>query len=485
MVDPPLPDVYAPNRGSKPKNTDDDTPTKKKSLKNVAGLTVKGKPANRDQKRNMDEVLEQAWSERGATKRSVKAVVLTVITEAKVENPDDGLGTSKGMFQVESSTAHALDIDPMDISDCVHVFMTKGFTGEGGAIKLAKDHTDWPAYRIAQHVQGSGEGRPTEGRKNYGPWMDEADKWLEAWSGGATSVDESGGQYRKSYQYQRDADENSWDCSLRLVDEVQWREFPVGRAMFIIDEIDLFRREISETVHKGDYRVLSFPWEMDWNKATNECTMRVVLDNWSAYPGCNIMVQDYGLPDGRWLVTELERDWFGNFADLTIKQPMTPKKEPAADIGDRTTGVSGEGTKGDIGKLYNICKHITLANNGYEWGGGHSKDLSTVHGYDGLDCSSSCSLALWRADLWDKDLPEVALTSGQFNKWGSPGSGHLFTVMYNNSHVWIQFEEAAGMMYKRFDTSAHGDGVSGDGPNLRKTARKDQGSFQKRHWPGM
>lgn len=478
-VDPPLPSVFDKESRTrmKPKDTDTKEPTSKKGLESATGLTVQGKPATHEQKRNMNEVIEQASGEDGATKRSVLAVICGVIVETLVKNLEHGDSTSTGILQLLASTAAAYHVDPMDIAGVVHLFMTKGFWGKGGAIELAKKNPHMSIGMIAQNVQGSAHP------ERYDKWVDEAKRWLEAYSGGETSLGE-GGSYRKSFQYKRDKDEDSWECGLRLADEVQWRLFPVGRAMMYSSEVDLFRRKVAETVTKGDPRVLSFPWGFDWNKSTNECTITVILDSWSAYPGTVIMIDGYGAPDGRWLVTEMERDWFKNEAELTIKQPLTPLKEPAAEVGDKATGVSGEGSKGDIGNLYKICAHISVATPGYLYGGGHGPPLSQMNATDPLDCSSSCSLALWRADLWDKDLPQTAIVSGDFSKWGSPGEGHLFTVMYNTTHVWIQFEEAAGMMFKRFDTSPHGDSA-GSGPKMRKTARTDQDRFQKRHWPGM
>lgn len=474
------------------KHTDKKSPNedKGKGIMNAKGLTVKGEPATHDQKKNINELLNAAWEEKGMTRRAAQSAVCTVITEKDANNTEGGLGGADGMFQVEPTTANSYGgIDPLDIAQCTHIYMTKGFTGAGGAIEVCKKHPDWPIYRICQFIQGSGAGRATNGQANYGPNVAEAGRWVDAWSGKETSVGgEQGGQYRKSYQYHRDKDENSWDAAKRLADEVQWRVFPVGRAMFYLPEDELFRRVPAEQLDKEDPRILEFNWDMDWNKTTNECSLTVVLKEWSAYPGTTIVVDGFGPPDGRWLVTELERDWYGESGTLTIKQPMTPKKEPAAEVGKLEQGVSGEGTGGDIGKLYKACKHISDGTPGYVWGGQHGVPLSQMSGQKGLDCSSSCSLALYRADLWDDET--VARVSGpavgkpNFSNWGSPGAGHLFTVYYNNQHVWIHFEEAAGMMYKRFDTSGQGEGRSGDGPKMRRTERSHDG-FQARHWKGM
>jgi hypothetical protein len=441
----------------------------------------------------MNDMLDQATGEDNASRRALISAICTVITETAAGNPEHGLGGSKGMFQLIPSTARNFAVDPMDIAGCTHLYMTKGFTGEGGAIEIARKHPDWKIYQICQHVQGSGAGRATDGRSNYGPWVNEATHWLDVYRG--SDNDFAPGQskyYRKQYRYHRDKGENSWDAIKRLADEVQWRAFPIGRAMMYSSDTDLFRRKVAETVNKGDPRLLEFNWDMDWNKNPNECTMTVALHSWSAYPGTCIMVDGFGGPDGRWLVTEVSRDWFDSTAEITIKQPERQKKEPAPEVGERTEGVDSEGAGGNIGTLFKICKHISEATPGYVYGGQHGIPLAQMVATRGLDCSSSCSLALWRADLWDKKTKTARVSgpgagSPNFSSWGVAGKGHLFTVMYNNEHVWIKFEEAAGISYERFDTSAWGDGVSGDGPKVRKTTRppSDEARFNKRHWPGM
>jgi hypothetical protein len=107
---------------------------------------------------------------------------------------------------------------------------------------------------------------------------------------------------------------------------------------------------------------------------------------------------------------------------------------------------------------------------------GHISVVNVGH-TRGLDCSSSCSLALFRAGLFNHD---TAIVSGDFGSWGHSGEGKYFTVWYNNGHVWIQFHGLGNA--DRFDTSPHGSG--GRGPHLRFSPRSAAG-FKPRHWPGL
>lgn len=443
----------------------------------VTDLTVKGQPATHEQKRVLNEVIQAAFGVKGASEKTVQSAVCTVITETAGGNPEGGTSTSVGAFQLLASTAQTFGIDPMNISDCTEGYMTHGYA-RAGAIQFAKDHPDAKVYEICQAVQGSGAGRATNGRANYGPWVEEAKHWVEVYSGKSTA--QGGGTYRKPFQFQRDKDEDSWECGLRLADDVQWRLFVVGRVIYFVSETELFRQPIRYVLKKDDPAILEFPWSIDWNKPVNECSIKVNLERWGAPPGANILVQGFGMPDGRWLVKSIERDWFDWSADVTLTAPLPPLKEPAPETGELEQGISGEGTGGDIGKLYKACKHISDVGGPYVWGGGHTGPLSSTSS-NGLDCSGSCSLALFRAGLWDAKQT-TAFVSGDFDKWGASGEGHLFTVKYSNEHVWIKFEEAAGMMYKRFDTSPHG--CQDRGPRMRTCERPDDG-FQNRHWPGM
>lgn len=114
---------------------------------------------------------------------------------------------------------------------------------------------------------------------------------------------------------------------------------------------------------------------------------------------------------------------------------------------------------------------------GYLLGGGHGIPLDDVRYDQRLDCSSSTSKGLYDAGLFEGR--QYAIVSGQFDEWGSPGKGTVFTVYYNAEHVWIRLHRTK---WWRFDTSPHGDG--GRGPKLRMLPRFTS-SFRTRHYPGM
>jgi hypothetical protein len=300
--------------------------------------------------------------------------------------------------------------------------------------------------------------------------------------GGAAS-----GTYVKSYQFARNANEDSWTAMQRLAQEVGWRCFVVGNTIYYMSEGALYGRRTRYMIEPDDSAVLDLSYDMDWGKPVSECTLQVVLERWGAAPGSVVELDGYGPPDGRWLVATVTRDYFTPTAEVTLKQPGPAKMEPAAETGVRATS---DGSAGSLGweagagssvkgaRLYAECKRISDAGGPYVYGGGHGGVLSSLRSGQGLDCSSSTSLALYRAGLF-KD--SVAWVSGKFaTSYGVPGRGSQFTVWANGGHVWVQLHTVGSAW--RFDTSPYGSG--GHGPRLRFTERPTSG-FTPRHWPGM
>lgn len=74
----------------------------------------------------------------------------------------------------------------------------------------------------------------------------------------------------------------------------------------------------------------------------------------------------------------------------------------------------------------------------YRYGGGHGAVLSSTGPREPLDCSSSASLILVRAGLFE---PAQAWTSRRFaDEWGELGEGRYLTVWANGEHVWVEFK---------------------------------------------
>lgn len=173
----------------------------------------------------------------------------------------------------------------------------------------------------------------------------------------------------------------------------------------------------------------------------------------------------------------IKRDKLGVFGQHTL-DALEEKAAVDAIAADLLASAKPDPYELIFNKLIASMESMSAHTPGYQLGGGHGQLLKDISPYQKLDCSSSCSKALWDAGIFPHD---TALVSGEIQwTWGNPGTGEkYFTVYANPEHVWIRLYKTR---WWRFDTSPHGDG--GRGPKLRMLPRFSS-TFSSRHWPGM
>lgn len=428
-----------------------------------ADITVKGKKATRAQRKTLDNVL-RAGESKNMPRRALVIAVMVVTQESvagKLRSNTSNPGV-RGSFHQDASYG-----TPAQRNDDFHAagkFYDK-------LAKVLKAHPSGYSYgELADKVQISGDPA------GYQQWKDEAEHTVKAFAG-------TGSESRtfiKAFNYTRGVDgkrEDSWDCSQRYAQLVNWRSFVKGKATWVYEsEPVLFKARPLARIARDEPAVVDIQGDCDTGKEVETLTVQVRVALWTTPPGSTVIVDGEGPGTDRWLIEDYDRSLFDPLGTLTLQRPAPPKAEPAPDTGSSSTDAS---TKSKSGKLYQACKHIGAIGCPYTWGGGHGPKLADVHPTkaSGLDCSGSVSLALYRADLFKGD---TAIVSGDFNHWGEPGQGRDFTVWYNADHVWIEFHNLGSG--KRFDTSPHGDGANG--PRVRNSARSSAG-FSPRHWPGL
>ena len=130
-------------------------------------------------------------------------------------------------------------------------------------------------------------------------------------------------------------------------------------------------------------------------------------------------------------------------------------------------------------QLYRASQQLAHEARTYRFGGGHGKDLRSLEPREPLDCSSSASLILSRANLFQ---PGPAWNSGHLAECsGHAGEGRYVTVWANEEHVWIEFKLDA----------EHGERFDPTPARLAPNSnwiRNDSGpkhEFLPRHWPGL
>jgi hypothetical protein len=382
---------------------------------------------------------------------------------------------SEGILQVRRGMHGA---NATNIEWCVGRFLNgpswTGAQGGKGAVALAKAFPSWSEGQIAQTIQGS--AYPTRYDKTKPAAVD----LLKAWGGaGGTSEGTASSYdvtYSLPYQFARNADESAYVSIQRLASDVKWRFFPVGEAVYFMSEEQLYNRRIRYTFRPGDNAVLDLTFDVDWGQPVSQCVVTVALDRWGAPPGSVIELQGWEVPDGRWLVLSIRRDWFKPIAEVTLIQPGKAALEPASEkqtktisTGTQSGGVIDPNASDKVHAAYAAAEEATRK----AWI--YSQPLRNQQDGKYADCSSGVSWVLNRAGIpLPGPMKPNAPVSGMFENWGVAGPGEHMTIMCNAGHIWIKW---TGMGMWRFDTG------SGSGGRLWPTARSTSG-FVQRHWQG-
>jgi hypothetical protein len=456
-----------------------------------AKLTVKGAPATKLQKQNAERVLDVATS-LSAPDRATLALMEAVIVESSIQNLPGGDADSRGILQVRDSTAGPMGISNRDIEACCNAFLSRGFTGRGGAIVLAAKNPSWTAGQIAQAVQGS--AFPAR----YDQAQHDAIAFVTAYSGIApgTTALTSTSTPRPPYQFQRGGSagtiENSWDCLRRLAREVQWECFAADGVIYFVADSTLIRQKPIATLSEWVDGVDVIDFDVDNGKTKSDATVTARAARWALPPGSCVVLADSGPANGRWLVSDIQRGIFDENSTITLKRATKPLPEPLTDSTSSSTptGLVPSGTTGDVAKAYAAAQAMTAKRYPYVWGGGHAH-VGTADGgvaggpgggigLIGYDCSGSTCAILAAGRMGFKNGAPAEVSAALMN-WGEPGEGQTMTIWASPIHVWIEFKTSAGDQH--FGTGDWGS-VSGAGGPSFQTRMHTKGGFTARHWKG-
>lgn len=301
-----------------------------------ATLTVGGAAATALQRQNAERALDVA-SSLGAGSRAMLALMEAVIVESRIQNLAGGDADSRGILQVRDSTAAPMRINNRDIEQCCNTFLTRGFTGRGGAITIAAKNPSWTAGQVAQAVQGS--AYPAR----YDQAQAEASRFIASY-GGAPSAD-AGATVTAPYQFQRGGTdgtpEDSWACLQRLAQEVGWRCFIVEGTCYFASETTLAKAKPRATLAEQTGAVDVIDFDIDNGKASSEATVTARISRLGFPPGSVVELANCGPANGRWLVQSVSRGVFDAQGTITLKRVTKPLPEPPA---DQTSAAAGDGS---------------------------------------------------------------------------------------------------------------------------------------------
>lgn len=407
-----------------------------------------------------------------ASDRATVALIIAAIVESLLANLRSGDRDSIGVLQVRVGL-HGAAV-AASVTRSSRKFLRDGFTGAGGAIELAKDNPDWTAGQIAQAVQGS--AFPDRYQKHVG----EAKAIIEAYGGtGAVGGGTEGTRAAVLLQVgtPEAPDEDFWTALGRIAAAKGYRVHALRNRVFYGREQDWIRSRPQATISEQSPGIDWIDWEWSPNKRVNTASVACRAAAWSVLPGSSVMIAepDGSRANGRWLVASVERSRYSTTCAIELRRGTELlQPESQGEAGSSVTLTDGQSA--EDGTVWAEAKTISDQRRGYVYGGGHGVALSSIGPRAGLDCSSSSSLALKRAGMFDGSQ---AIVSGQFAaSWGQPGRGKTFTVWANAGHMWIEFHgEHDGY---NFNTAGH----PGDrGPRLVKNNYGSAG-FTPRHWPG-
>jgi hypothetical protein len=327
-------------------------------LPSGANFEIQGTKAGRRQIELINLCLRIA-GELNAPELAVKAMLAAGIGESGFQeimnqgHPPSGYG---GVFQGDV-VAHYRYFKVTDTEPQCRYFFNggKGYQG-GGAIALAKAHSDWSPGLIALTVEGSRSNFPSDAaaERFYQKHVDEADKIYELSGGGFTGGGNTGGStsyYRQQYNFQIGDDanprQNYWDGMTNLAKEVNWRLFCHGRTIFFDSDMTLVRRRPAWVVSREDPAVTNWSARWDDRRIATEMQLTAICDPFDYRAGDVFLLEDFGPlsdgssaePDplpGRWLITDITRRSGELTSTFTLIQPSKPNLEPATEMAART-----------------------------------------------------------------------------------------------------------------------------------------------------
>ena len=439
-----------------------------KGLGAGSGGKVKGQKADAEQIEVVDSALRVAEHDKAPFVVQV-ALVAALIDESECRNLSGGDSSSVGVLQLLD--IHGTKAERMEIEHCVHLFLNSGFTGEGGAIAIARRHPNYSAAEIATHVQGNAAGASV-----YAPYQAEARDWVQSFDG-----DEGGSiKVTEPYEFKVGKKETYWAAIQRLAKEVNWRAFVVAGRFYFVDEFELVQGEVRLAINPDTTGIENVDFDYNANKPVNECKVSARVKGWFVPPAAVITLQGYGpasfgsgdapvLADakgnragiaggipagthagkGRYLVSSIEVPIEGpassRLAAVVLKRPTKPLPEPAPQTS--TVSVSGVGgvTGSAVGnkaveRMIQAAELEVSKGRPYAWGGGHNPSFTGPY-----DCSGFVSYLLHVGGFLDTALDTSGLAG-----WGEAGEGLLVTVYVKTSggsseeHTMI---EIAGEFY--------------------------------------
>ena len=330
-----------------------------------ANITVKGVPADSEQRQNIEDVLTVGVKRTDNPVVLIGAVMTIIQESAARRNPQPPNPPYVGLFQQNPKYWPATG-DPFKDAPAFYDHF----------IPIVKANPNEDIGKLIEKSQGvTGSTNPLN--KDYAlkvdRWRDESERAVKAFvpgividPGGGTdnTTVASGGLTTGRFEFMvGDPDgpknENYLAATFRLAEEVNWRAFWVRDVLYYQSEEELYKSRARARIRRFQDGVESVQFAWDRGKAINQMIISVRMPLWFAPVGTVIIFDEGGPARGRWLVTDITRSAFSQLGTITLMKPLTEKKEPRKEIAARPKdGTSGDSNPVDTSDIAGSPKEI-------------------------------------------------------------------------------------------------------------------------------
>jgi hypothetical protein len=313
------------------------------------GIKSQGFPADEEQIKNIEAVLE-VGSNKNASERALVGTVMCTTQEANNRRSATN-GIHVGLFQQDPRYWPATR-DPFKDAPA---FYDK-------FIPLVKANPNGDLGELVDRIQGAG----TPGA--YNRWREEAGQTVDQYvAGGAGKSLE----YRKRYEYEvkelKDGKFETWlACIYRLAEEVNWRAYWVRDTLHFLSEEDLLKGRSRATLTKDTPGIENVQIRYSRNARVERIILSARMERWWAPIGTVVTWKGAGVAvDGKYLVTNIRRPVFSELGEITLSKPLPEKKEPAPTLGSREIGGTNIGVDQSGGAKGIVEQAVEIAKQAY------------------------------------------------------------------------------------------------------------------------
>jgi hypothetical protein len=432
-----------------------------------------------------------------ASPRATMALAEACIVEAPMfSNPAGGDSSSVGILQLLNTHlggSTSTNGGRRDVELVCHLFLTKGFAGQGGAIDLARQHPGWTAGQIAQAVQGSAFP------DRYDEVHDSAKKVIDAYNGAAAGSTSQVLRF-KSFEFTRGLPgkkETSWQAATRLAEQVNWRFFTVGGICAFVNDDYLLSQPAQLVLDARDDQgnwqlpdgLLELPgYDINHGKVASEVTLRAVANRWSVVPGEVVVLRNMGSASGRWIVQSFDMSLLdATTASITLVKPLPPRLEPAAETFTVATGPDSvaQGAQAAVAWAKSRIGHYRE-----EFGHNRGAELDLLERKVGMVGAPWCAIFATTALIHGGLTREVRTAAvADLNAWCKAGTHGLTRGYRATPQVGdlMTFGDDHVAIVEKVDKGGRGvtiiEGNNGRGTVGERSVLNDTGAFIRPDWP--